>query len=84
LHRGTEANKKKQPLRKRKEDYASNLFADQTPNAQDIKAPQAAKVHDLQSDALEKEIASMPPPSLLRRFREMFPPGGHQPKQEAS
>jgi hypothetical protein len=32
---------------KEKEDYASNLFADQTPNAQDVKAPQAAKVHDL-------------------------------------
>jgi hypothetical protein len=51
---------------KEKGDYASNyLFADQTPNTQDVKAPQAVKVHDLQNDALKKETTLMPLSSLL-------------------
>jgi hypothetical protein len=42
------------------------------------------KVHDLQNDALKKETTLMPLSSLLWRLREMFPPRGPQPKQEAS
>jgi hypothetical protein len=56
------------------------------PNFQrhDDTAPQATKAHDFQSDALKKETTSMPPPSLLRINEQMFPPGRHEPKQEAS
>jgi hypothetical protein len=50
----------------------------------DDTAPQVTKAHDFQSDALKKEMTPIPPASLLRINEQMFPPGRHEPKQEAS
>jgi hypothetical protein len=66
------------------EDYASNLFSEQTSKlpTPSKPTPQAKQAHDFQSNTLKKETAPMPPSSLLQRIREMFPPGRQRPSRK--